>query len=48
MKEKRKSEERKIKQIFRLIKDNRHLLAWALQAGTDEAIESGAVAIVLK
>lgn len=48
MKEKRKSEERKIKQIFRLIKDNQTLLTWALKAGTDEAIESAAVAIVLK
>lgn len=48
MKEKRKLQEKKIQQIFRLIKDNRHLLAWALRAGTDEAIESAAVAIVLK
>lgn len=48
MKEKRELQEKKIKKIFRLIKDNRTLLTWALKAGTDEAIESAAVAIVLK
>ena len=48
MEKQRKLQEKRIKQIFRLIKDNQHLLAWALRAGTDEAIESAAVAIVLK